>query len=325
MPNPRVDGLVARNVNGGFYHPGRMYAYTVKLSIGQAYQTLLNDSYPIRPSNRAVARMAQVSRYYAGQVIEELLETGTLLDPEIIKKARLADRPQIYHLSIEEEMFLLALRTEQPSRPNVSYVIELLNHYGTCVTAQFIGKWFAKRFDYRGVFKKPNLVPLDKFKPENFLRYQEWRLLLAQLPDHTKYHFIDEKHLVNKDVCPNKVRADPLTGYIPCILVNGDFRDSFNLMAVISACPTKPKPVAYRIGRDNGNAAAFLAFINFLLEQDWFQRNDVLIMDNAAIHTGGGRQHRGGSSMACQAGTCSLPAHEVARTEPNRAHFSSPS
>jgi hypothetical protein len=40
----------------------------------------------------------------------------------------------------------------------------------------------------------------------------------------------DEKHMLNKDVEPTKVRADPLTGYIPCIYVNGDFRDSYNLL-----------------------------------------------------------------------------------------------
>ena len=110
---------------------------------------------------------------------------------------------------------------------------------------------------------------------------------IARLPDHSKYHFLDEKHLVNKDVEPNRVRADPLTGYIPCILVNGDFRDTYNLMAVISGNPLKSKSIAYSIGRENGTSASFLVFIELLLRNDWFQRGDVLIMDNAAIHTGG--------------------------------------
>jgi transposase len=84
-----------------------------------------------------------------------------------------------------------------------------------------------------------------------------------------------------------KVRANPLTGYIPCIYVNGDFRDAYNLFAIISANPRKQSPVTYSIGRDNGNAASFLSFIEFLLARNWFERGDVLIMDNASIHTGG--------------------------------------
>jgi transposase len=114
----------------------------------------------------------------------------------------------------------------------------------------------------------------------------EFRLILEMLPDHTRYHWLDEKHMVNKDVEATKVRADPLTGYIPCLYVNGDFRDAFNLFAIISASPRKASPVAYSIGRDNGNAASFLAFIEMLLANNWFERGDVLILDNASIHIG---------------------------------------
>lgn len=112
-------------------------------------------------------------------------------------------------------------------------------------------------------------------------------MTLEKLPDHTKFHWLDEKHLVNKDAEPKKVRADPCTGYIPCIFVNGDFREAYNLITIISASPRKASPVAYTIGKENGNAAAFLlAFIEYLLSISWFERGDVLIMDNASIHTG---------------------------------------
>jgi transposase len=154
------------------------------------------------------------------------------------------------------------------------------------VTSQYIGKWFHSRFDFSGSFRKPNLVPKDKFRQENIVRYMEFRMVLEQLPIHTKFHWLDEKHMLNKDVEPTKVRADPLTGYIPCIYVNGDFRDSYNLFAIISVNPQKIRPVAYSLGRDNGNAASFCAFVEFLLLNNWFERGDVLIMDNASIHTG---------------------------------------
>jgi hypothetical protein len=114
----------------------------------------------------------------------------------------------------------------------------------------------------------------------------EFCLILEQLPDHSKFHWSDEKHIVNKDVEATKVRADPRTGCIPCIYVNGDFRDAYNLFAIASANPRKSSPVACSVGRENGNAASFLGFIEFLLAINWFNQGDVLIMDNASIHTG---------------------------------------
>jgi hypothetical protein len=84
------------------------------------------------------------------------------------------------------------------------------------------------------------------------------------------------------------VRADPLSGYIPCIFVTGDFRNAYNLVAIVSACPTKARPVTYSVvERENGTAASFLVFSQFLLSHNWFKRGDVLIMHNASIHTGG--------------------------------------
>jgi transposase len=113
-------------------------------------------------------------------------------------------------------------------------------------------------------------------------------MALEQLPIRTKFHWLDEKHMLNKDVEPTKVRADPLTGYITCIYVNGNFRGSYNLFAIISVNPQKIRLVAYSIGCDNGNTASFLAFVEFLLQNSWFKRGDVLIMDNASIHSTGG-------------------------------------
>jgi hypothetical protein len=50
------------------------------------------------------------------------------------------------------------------------------------------------------------------------------------------------------------------------------------LVAIISACPTKARPVAYLVGHENGTAALFLVFIQFLLSHSWFEHRDVLIM-----------------------------------------------
>jgi hypothetical protein len=242
MSERRVDGLTLVNGNGGFCHPGRMRDLRTKMNVGQAHVSLFQENHPTRPSIRAVAKKAKVGKRHALKVIDELVLTGTLIDSDTMKQDRLDEKVPTFHLSVEEEIFLLSLHTENPARPNVSYAKELRDLCGTTAMVQFIGKWFLNRFDFSGRFCKPNLVPKDKFRPENLLRCMEFRLIFEQLPDHSKFHWLDEKHIVNKDVEATKVRADPRTGCIPCIYVNGDFRDACNLFAINKRKSAQVKP-----------------------------------------------------------------------------------
>jgi hypothetical protein len=101
------------------------------------------------------------------------------------------------------------------------------------------------------------------------------------------WNFLDEKHIVNKDAIPAKGRADPLTGYVDFIPVTGDFREAYNIFAVISGDPLKPRPIQYRISKENGSAATYLMFIKALIVMCYFKHEEILVMDNARIHTGG--------------------------------------
>ena len=102
--------------------------------------------------------------------------------------------------------------------------------------------------------------------------------------DHMIWNFLDEKHLVNRDTLPDRVRADPLTGRVPAVPVSGDFREAYNLFAVISANPEKPYPIEYLLGKQNGNAVSFVALVEYLLVVRLFRHNEILVMDNVTIH-----------------------------------------
>lgn len=276
------------NRNGGIYHPGRTYNLEKKMDVGYKYMQAFQDSFPARPSIRAIAKSASVSRKFVTKVAAELVSTGgQLIDPDIAKDETDNRVGTGAFLAKEEVVFLLSLRAENSSRPNEDYTSRLYRAYGTRVSPQFISDWFKKGFAHNGSFRKPNLIPLDKFRPENIARYLEYRAKIEQLFDHSKFHFCDEKHLVNKDVYTKKARADPLTGYMECIYVSGDFRKTYNLMAITSANPRKAQGMAYSLGVENGDSAAFLLFIEGLIVSGWFEVGDILIMDNAAIHTGG--------------------------------------
>lgn len=58
---------------------------------------------------------------------------------------------------------------------------------------------------------------------------------MNMFPDHLKWNFLDEKHVVNKDVLPKTIRADPLTGYVDAVEVSSDFCDAHNIFLLFQA------------------------------------------------------------------------------------------
>ena len=258
------------NANGGIYHPGRRYELRRKMEVGIAYLELVEEQGIQNVSIQAVAEKAKVGWHFANAIIDEYKATDFLADPFIKHEATIKARATSLHLHVKEEMFLLSLRAEDATRPNLDYIKNLYETYGRVVSSPFITTWFANRFEFQGKFKKPNLVPLDKWRPTNIARFIEYRMKMEALPHHHLYNFLDEKHLVNKDVISTKARANPLTGHMDCIPVSGDFRKTYNLMAIISANPDKQKHVAYHVDTDNGDAVAFYVFICDLIESGFF-------------------------------------------------------
>ena len=68
--------------------------------------------------------------------------------------------------------------------------------------------------------------------------------------------------------------------YIP---VSGDFRDAFNLFAIVSANPDKIHPIEWIIGRENEDSHCFVAFIKHLIRSGWFRHHKVLVMDTGIL------------------------------------------
>jgi transposase len=267
---------------------GKRYGAERKFQVYSVYVELVTAGQGLEPSARAVAREAKVNHHYAGKVINELRAFGHIIDPTCEERAVNQGRKKVVHkLTAEEEIFLLALRTENHKRQLKDYKHELLVNFGTDVSVGFLHNWWLRRFDNRGSLRKACLVPLDKFRPKNILRYFEFRECIDELDNHFLFNFLDEKHIVNSDAVDTRVRADPLTGRVESIPVSGNFRDTYNILAAISANPEKQTPVEYAIGKENGTAASFLAFIEYLIVKNWFRHNEVLIMDNAAIHAQG--------------------------------------
>jgi DNA-binding Lrp family transcriptional regulator len=172
MTPPKDHFPTLRNVNGGWYQSGKMFTMPKRLEIGYEYLDMCIDQWPNgRPSQRQLATKAKISQSTARKIIMELENTGSLTDPELTNSEKMRDREKEYYLEPTEELFLLALRSEKPARPNREYVAHLATYYGTVVSTSFISEWFKTRFNHKGSFRKPNLVPLNKFWQENVIRF----------------------------------------------------------------------------------------------------------------------------------------------------------
>jgi hypothetical protein len=289
IPVVTTEGLLRQNQNGFFFfQPGHMYGLPRKFGVGQNYLQLVWElSYPTRPTASELARESNVEWEYAAKVILEIHLHYEIIDPSEIRLGKNIERGVGNNLTPEEDMFLLSLRVNIPNQSNLDYCRELFAYNGTVISTSFVSDYFAKAWSCSGKYLKPNLIPLDKFQPENVLKYAHYRLKVSLFQDHSRWNSLNEKYLVNKDTLPNRARACPLTvGWVSAIPVSGDFREAYNLFAIISTNPEKPYPIDYMIGRENGNNASFVVFINYLIGTRFFSYDGILVMDNAAIHTG---------------------------------------
>ena len=274
------------NLEGGYYQRGAPHTYERKLHVIDTWRRLRNEMAPVRPSIVLLSQEAKISWNFTKKCVNEFEELGFVQDPYPNAIQRLDDNQQHRKITQEMEVFLLSLHSENPTRPLWNYAVELNNAYNIEVCSKTIDNWFKKSFEIKVTLRKPNNVPLDKWRDENLLKYDAFCQKISTLVDHSKFHFLDEKHVVNKDCSPNRVRRNPLTGYIPFIPVSGDFRDVFNVFACITMNPTKTHPIAYQISKNNGTASVFVQFIESMIVSGWLSTNDVIIMDNATIHNG---------------------------------------
>ena len=289
----RSTGRVEITKNNIILRRGHTYSLERKVYVGNCYAKLFQlyckDSNIYKePTPTSVAKAANVGYKFAKKVMDEIQATGSVIDPDILKAVCYLHRTPYSKLQKEHQMFILSLHATLPNRPNESYVDELYLEYNLVVCRSTITNFFrSDSFKYKGTFGVPNNVPLDKFKQENILKFYKFQEIMQRIDNKIVLNWLDEKHIINSDCIPKKVRRNPVFGYMPAIMVSGDFREAFNIFACITANPNKKTPIAYNIQKDNGSAISFVSFIKQMIYSGWLQHNEVLIMDNAAIHSGG--------------------------------------
>ena len=123
-------------------------------------------------SDCRLAKEARVGRMFAGKVRREIQEGGAIRTVEELKEERWLTRKKgvgSHCLTLREQLYLLQLRADNPTRSNDSYIAHLFFLSGNKVSSNFISTFFKKIGPFDASFKKLSTIPVDKYKPSNIV------------------------------------------------------------------------------------------------------------------------------------------------------------
>ncbi len=143
--------------------------YGKKIAVQECYDRLKKENQD--PSSRALAKAAGVSKNFALKIIKEIKEQGAITPvKEITTCQGIGSRV----LAPGDAQFLLDLRSRNNKLRNIDYVIELREKRGIKVSVGFITQFFQKIGPFKGNFKVPSMVPMDKYHPKNIKKWDDY-------------------------------------------------------------------------------------------------------------------------------------------------------
>lgn len=151
---------LSTNSNQGMYKNGATYGIEKKLLVAECYTRKKQEAGGRRPVLARIAEECRVSKNFVKTIEMELLEHGDILPPK--KKKGPQEKIDAF-----DSIILFMLFLQEPSQSLSSYRDKLFELSGKAVHNSTISRWFTHSFAIKGSLQKPNLIPIDKFKPEN--------------------------------------------------------------------------------------------------------------------------------------------------------------
>ena len=96
----------------------------------------------------------------------------------------------------------------------------------------------------------------------------------------------DEKHLKGAELFCRKTRRNIFTGVVPPVFTSSDFRNTYSIVG-FCGIDERSTPMHYSITQGNNNADNFALQVQLAVASGFLKPYDVLVLDRAAIHTGG--------------------------------------
>jgi hypothetical protein len=205
---------LSTNDNGGTYRQGAKYPRTKELAVLERYIELKEEGGGCRPNIAQVARDTTVSRDFVRTIeARMLLNDGELPPDDAVLQPNRPLGAGSKTLDLLDLHVIIALLRREPSRPLSDYRHSLYSLTGTDVSESTISRVLLTAFPYSSGFRRPNLVPYDKFRPENIARAMQYLSVMCQV-DPFRVIFGDEKLLRGEDLFNRMNRVDPLTGEV---------------------------------------------------------------------------------------------------------------
>lgn len=282
---------LSTNQHNRVYSSGKALPLEEKITIAAEYLKARGPNGE-RPNISQVARTCKVARSTVTKVEAELQSLGRVRDPKEIRQNRDGPvGPGALSLDDFDIFVILMLYHAEPSMTLQGYVQGLYQYTGSIVSKSTISRFFNHGFDIKGTLCKPNLIPYDKFRPDNLEKAVEYLLMLSVF-DRQRIKFGDEKHLKGSELFCRRTRRNIITGEVPPIMTHSDFRNTYSIVG-FCGIDVRVTPLRYTISQGINDAENFAIQVELAVVLGWLLPYDVLVLDNAAIHTGGENSNLG--------------------------------
>jgi hypothetical protein len=268
---------LSTNQNGGTYENGNSYDMSKRLEVLRIIERRKNEGKST--SSRMVAAEAKVGPTFVRKVVKDgTIEAHT--NRKMKQSARVG--PGCLSLNDLDFIVLVHLLRANPQRSLRSYVRELYKITGTLVHETTISRVWKGAFRKNASLVKPNMIPRDKFKPENIQKAREYINIVSQL-NPVLLKFTDEKHLKGEEIYNGRARKDPITGVRYNIRTQSDLRNAYSIIG-FCGIDMRTAPFFFHFGKQTNDSAAFGEAVDDAIARGFLKEGDVLIMDNASIH-----------------------------------------
>ena len=131
-------------------------------------------------------------------------QRGTLVSPNMLlpngkKRDKKESGPRTKTTDALDTFVILLLYINEPGRGLPFYAANLHHFTGTVVSESVLSRFLWSAFPFTASLHRPNLIPLDKFHPENCARAYEYLQIIAKI-DPYRLKFGDEKCLKGREV-----------------------------------------------------------------------------------------------------------------------------
>lgn len=278
-----------RNKHGGLFIRGATYDLLTKLRVADAIYLARRGGEKLVVSRVSVE--CGVTDRFVRKIRDELDLYGRVLSVKETRKIQQQARSDsgavgvgAHTIDAYAKYILYALYTDEPYRSLRSYQ-DWLNYFtGIRPSKSTISRFLKSGFVHPANFVKPNMVPYDKFRPDNIAKAYEYIELVLDL-DPERLVFADEKLLKGQELFNREVRRDSITGEKPCMVPDPDFRNTHSVTGFCLIAGDR-KPLIFRIHEGNNDAEQFSIDVESAIGCGWLRPFDVLVIDNAAYHIG---------------------------------------